>query len=113
MLRSLLFSTVTALLCYVVGGAVTFPVVRNFTIFPGTTMGFEFSEENLFEVFRFSGTVDCVYYSFNSTLPMNAVLFFERWAYIEEYAGLHAIPPVDGGIVPGSECVPSEMVVHF
>ena len=107
MLRALLFSTATALLCYVVAGVVTFPVERNLTIFPGTTMGFEFSEENLFEMFRFSGPVDCVSFSFNSTRPMNAALFFERWDYIKDYVNNHTVPPPDReGIVPGSECAP-------
>jgi len=79
-----------------------FPVRREMDIKPGTTMGFEYSEENLFNLLRFSGTVDCVYYSFNSTQPLNAALWYQRWSYLSEYATNNTLPPLDKGVVPES-----------
>lgn len=86
--------------CIVVG--LEFPIERKLVLNPGTTVGFEYSEENLFEFLSFSGTVDCVYYSYSSTRPMNAALWFQHWSYLEEYALNYTVPPVDKGIVPGS-----------
>ena len=97
---ALLFVAATAL-CLAVSG-LKFPIVREFHFAPGTTAGFEFSEENLFETIRLSGTVDCVYYRFNSTRKMHAALWYQRWEYLREYAANFSAPPVDESIVPHS-----------